>query len=95
MVAGFHSFSKCIYFTFGGLGHHGFAHPLGYCGHSELGFLQSFQDLNPGSSVDLTPADWLGFRSLRTQHPTSLMGFGRHTVPKQQVLCILRGGQNQ
>jgi hypothetical protein len=37
------------------------AHHLGYHEHSELGFSQSFQDLNSGSSMDLIPADWLGF----------------------------------
>lgn len=48
LIWGFHSacdgswfsfLSKCIYFTFSGLGHPGSAHHLGYREHSELGFL--------------------------------------------------------
>lgn len=52
--------SKDIHFAFSGSRHHGCAHHPGYLGHSELGSLQSFQDLNSGCSVDITPIDWLG-----------------------------------
>lgn len=70
LISGFHiawagscfSFlSKHIYFTFSGSWHPGCAHHLGYFGHSEWGFLQSFPDLNSGCSVNITPVDWLGF----------------------------------